>query len=72
MLTYATCVAFSQFSDLLPHRYLPGVKLPENVVAKPDLIEACQGADLLVFVLPHQVMSKNASLPTPSYSEFGI
>lgn len=36
-------------------RYLPGFKLPENVVAIPDLKSACEGASLLVFVLPHQV-----------------
>ncbi|KAG2187126.1 hypothetical protein INT44_004796 [Umbelopsis vinacea] len=39
-------------------KYLPGVKLPENVIAIPDLIEACQGADLLVFVLPHQFVHR--------------
>jgi len=35
-------------------KYLPGKKLPENVVAVPDPIEAVAGADILVFVLPHQ------------------
>ena len=35
--------------------YLPGVKLPENVVAYPSLAEAVTGATLLLFVLPHQV-----------------
>ncbi|XP_060579397.1 glycerol-3-phosphate dehydrogenase [NAD(+)], cytoplasmic-like isoform X1 [Ruditapes philippinarum] len=35
-------------------KYLPGVKLPENVVAMPDLVEACKGADILIFVMPHQ------------------
>ncbi|KAI9285655.1 glycerol-3-phosphate dehydrogenase [NAD+] [Umbelopsis sp. AD052] len=39
-------------------KYLPGIKLPENVIAIPDLIEACQGADLLVFVLPHQFVHR--------------
>lgn len=34
-------------------KYLPGFKLPKNVVAVPDLAEACHGATLLVFVLPH-------------------
>ncbi|KAH8551339.1 glycerol-3-phosphate dehydrogenase [NAD+] [Umbelopsis sp. PMI_123] len=38
-------------------KYLPGVKLPENIVAIPDLVEACEGADLLVFVLPHQFVA---------------
>nr|XP_002129029.1 glycerol-3-phosphate dehydrogenase [NAD(+)], cytoplasmic isoform X5 [Ciona intestinalis] len=35
-------------------KYLPGHKLPENVVAVPDLVEASKGADMLVFVVPHQ------------------
>ncbi|OZJ05781.1 hypothetical protein BZG36_01291 [Bifiguratus adelaidae] len=35
-------------------KYLPGIKLPENVKALPDLLEACQGATIMVFVLPHQ------------------
>ncbi|PWN24592.1 NAD-dependent glycerol-3-phosphate dehydrogenase [Jaminaea rosea] len=35
-------------------KYLPGVKLPENVVATPSAVEAAEGADLLIFVLPHQ------------------
>jgi len=35
-------------------KYLPGIKLPENVTAVPDLIEATKEADILVFVLPHQ------------------
>ncbi|XP_067686638.1 glycerol-3-phosphate dehydrogenase [NAD(+)], cytoplasmic-like [Haliotis asinina] len=39
-------------------KYLPGIKLPENVVAIPDVIEACEGADMLVFVLPHQFVKK--------------
>ncbi|XP_038645719.1 glycerol-3-phosphate dehydrogenase [NAD(+)], cytoplasmic-like [Scyliorhinus canicula] len=35
-------------------KYLPGHKLPENVIAVPDIVEASDGADILVFVLPHQ------------------
>ncbi|XP_074652039.1 glycerol-3-phosphate dehydrogenase [NAD(+)], cytoplasmic-like isoform X2 [Tubulanus polymorphus] len=35
-------------------RYLPGIKLPENVIAIPDVTDACKDADILVFVLPHQ------------------
>eukprot|EP00980_Cylindrotheca_fusiformis_P001946 scaffold442_cov110-Cylindrotheca_fusiformis.AAC.13 len=38
-------------------KYLPGFKLPENVVAVPDLGEACSDATLLVFVLPHAFLS---------------
>ncbi|KAL7525151.1 hypothetical protein ACHAXR_000877, partial [Thalassiosira sp. AJA248-18] len=43
-------------------KYLPGVKLPSNVRAVPDLKEACKGATLLIFVLPHQFLPK--LLPT--------
>ncbi|XP_059424268.1 glycerol-3-phosphate dehydrogenase 1-like protein [Carassius carassius] len=39
-------------------KYLPGYKLPENVVAVPQLREAAEGADLLVFVVPHQFIRK--------------
>ncbi|PWN54021.1 NAD-dependent glycerol-3-phosphate dehydrogenase [Violaceomyces palustris] len=35
-------------------KYLPGIKLPENVVAYPSAAKAAEGATLLVFVLPHQ------------------
>jgi len=35
-------------------KYLPNVKLPENVVAIPDIGEAVKGATALVFVMPHQ------------------
>ncbi|XP_075068485.1 glycerol-3-phosphate dehydrogenase 1-like protein [Mixophyes fleayi] len=39
-------------------KYLPGYKLPDNVVAIPNLTDAVQGADLLVFVIPHQFIHK--------------
>lgn len=39
-------------------KYLPGIPLPENVVATPDLADACNGATLLIFVLPHQFLPK--------------
>jgi len=42
-------------------KYLPGIKLPDNIVALPDLVESCKGADLLIFVLPHQFVSKVCS-----------
>jgi glycerol-3-phosphate dehydrogenase (NAD+) len=35
-------------------KYLPGISLPENVVAIPDIKEAVKGATILIFVLPHQ------------------
>ncbi|XP_060229962.1 glycerol-3-phosphate dehydrogenase 1-like protein [Meriones unguiculatus] len=35
-------------------KYLPGHRLPENVVATPSLSQAVQDADLLVFASPNQ------------------
>ncbi|KAK2833989.1 hypothetical protein Q7C36_014690 [Tachysurus vachellii] len=39
-------------------KYLPGHKLPKNVNAVPDITEAVAGADILVFVVPHQFIGK--------------
>ncbi|CAN3377383.1 glycerol-3-phosphate dehydrogenase [NAD(+)] 1 [Diutina rugosa] len=37
-------------------KYLPGVHLPPNLVAEPDIVQASENADLLVFNLPHQFL----------------
>ena len=39
-------------------KYLPGIKLPSNIKAVADLAEACKGATLLIFVLPHQFLPR--------------
>ncbi|XP_038138084.1 glycerol-3-phosphate dehydrogenase 1-like protein [Cyprinodon tularosa] len=39
-------------------KYLPGHKLPKNVVAVPDITEAVKGAKVLIFVIPHQFIGK--------------
>uniref|UniRef100_A0A8C4PWE8 Glycerol-3-phosphate dehydrogenase [NAD(+)] n=1 Tax=Eptatretus burgeri TaxID=7764 RepID=A0A8C4PWE8_EPTBU len=39
-------------------KYLPGHKLPTNVVAESDAVKAVTGAELLIFVLPHQFISR--------------
>ncbi len=39
-------------------KYLPGVTLPPNVRAIPDLVEAATDASILIIVLPHQFVSK--------------
>merc|ERR1740127_177477 len=39
-------------------KYLPGIKFTENVVADPDLASACTDATLMVFVLPHQFLTR--------------
>ena len=46
---------YTNYKPYLFFRYLPGIKLPENIVAVPDLLEACKDATLLIFVVPHQV-----------------
>ena len=43
-------------------KYLPGVQLPSNVVAVPDLAAAVSDATVLVWVLPHQFLAR--LLPT--------
>ncbi|KAF9125597.1 glycerol-3-phosphate dehydrogenase [Mortierella sp. 14UC] len=38
-------------------KYLPGIQLPSNIVACPDLLETCIDATMLVFVVPHQFVT---------------
>ncbi|KAJ1904209.1 glycerol-3-phosphate dehydrogenase [Tieghemiomyces parasiticus] len=38
-------------------KYLPGIRLPPNVHAEPDLARAARDASLLIFVLPHQFIA---------------
>lgn len=37
-------------------RYLPGVKLPDNINAIPDIETVAKDADILIFNFPHQVL----------------
>ncbi len=37
-------------------KYMPGIKLPTNIIADPDVVSATRNADILVFVLPHQFL----------------
>lgn len=37
-------------------KYLPGVKLPSNLKAYPNIVDAAKDADLIVFNLPHQFL----------------
>ncbi|RDW83571.1 glycerol-3-phosphate dehydrogenase family protein [Aspergillus mulundensis] len=39
-------------------KYLPGIKLPSNLIATPDIKEAVKDATILVFNLPHQFIDK--------------
>uniref|UniRef100_A0A8C6U7J6 Glycerol-3-phosphate dehydrogenase [NAD(+)] n=1 Tax=Neogobius melanostomus TaxID=47308 RepID=A0A8C6U7J6_9GOBI len=45
-------------TDHVNVKYLPGRKLPENVLAVPDLVEASRDADILIFVIPHQFIGR--------------
>jgi glycerol-3-phosphate dehydrogenase (NAD+) len=42
-------------------KYLPGRKLPENILAVPDISETALDADLLIFVLPHQFIKRSCA-----------
>ncbi|BAP69368.1 glycerol-3-phosphate dehydrogenase [NAD+] 1 [Kluyveromyces marxianus] len=42
-------------------KYLPGIKLPNNLVANPDIVDAAKDADILVFNIPHQFLPKVCS-----------
>jgi len=39
-------------------KYLPGIQLPSNVHAEPDVKKAVADADVMVWVLPHQFVPK--------------
>ncbi len=51
------------------YRYLPGVKIPDNIIAVPDLTAAVKDATVLVFVLPHQVSVSYIRYFVDSFSE---
>ncbi len=40
-------------------KYLPGRKLPDNVIAIPDIVTAAADADILVIVIPHQFIERS-------------
>ncbi|CBZ49627.1 cbr-GPDH-1 protein, related [Neospora caninum Liverpool] len=63
MWVFEEMIEGEKLTDIINQRhenvkYLPGHKLPENLLAVPDVVEACRGADLLVFVMPHQFVAK--------------
>ncbi|GFR92441.1 glycerol-3-phosphate dehydrogenase [NAD(+)] [Elysia marginata] len=39
-------------------KYLPDIKISPNVIAVPDVVQACNNADILIFVLPHQFVKE--------------
>jgi len=52
--TLASSINASHYNQ----KYLPGVRLPDNVVAEPDLERAAHGATLLVLVVPVEYLSR--------------
>uniref|UniRef100_A0A183T2V0 Glycerol-3-phosphate dehydrogenase [NAD(+)] n=1 Tax=Schistocephalus solidus TaxID=70667 RepID=A0A183T2V0_SCHSO len=46
-------------------KYLPGIKLPFNLIADPDLANCTKDADVLLFVLPHQFLAKACDIIKP-------
>lgn len=39
-------------------KYLPGIRLPENLHANPSIQDAVKDSDILIFNLPHQFIAK--------------
>lgn len=39
-------------------KYLGGFKLPDNLVAESDVVETVRGANVLIFVIPHQFLDR--------------
>jgi glycerol-3-phosphate dehydrogenase (NAD+) len=76
MWVYEELIGNEKLSDVINKKhinvkYLPNTMLPSNIIAVPDVPTACRDATLLIFVLPHQFLSKllpviRASLLYPS------
>jgi hypothetical protein len=60
----STCLQIANLSIVNDFLSLPGIALPENVVAVPDVLEAVKGATYLIFVLPHQCTCFLSLLPS--------
>jgi glycerol-3-phosphate dehydrogenase (NAD+) len=63
MWVYEELIDGQKLTDLINNdhtnpKYLPGVALPHNVKACPDLVESCADADILLFITPHQYLKK--------------
>ncbi|KAI3382892.1 hypothetical protein SNEBB_003574 [Seison nebaliae] len=39
-------------------KYLPGYRIPDNVIALPNIVDTVQTADILIFVVPHQFVPR--------------
>jgi len=54
-------------------KYLPGIQLPPNVRAEPDVKKAVEDADIMVWVLPHQFVPRTVkSMGTPKPGSMSV
>lgn len=53
-------------------KYLPGITLPSNVIANPDLKSAVKGATALIFVTPHQFIDNICEQLSGSIPKDGV
>ncbi|KAK8800228.1 hypothetical protein WA171_004863 [Blastocystis sp. BT1] len=63
MWVYEEMIGERKLSDIINEehenvKYLPGYKLPSNIIAVPDLLEVVKDANCLVFCIPHQFLPK--------------
>ncbi|KAH6646332.1 NADH-dependent glycerol-3-phosphate dehydrogenase [Truncatella angustata] len=42
-------------------KYLPGIKLPANLIANPSVVDAAKDSSILIFNLPHQFIHRVSS-----------
>lgn len=61
MWVFEEMVAGRKLTDIINEdhenvKYMPGIKLPRNVIADADVVSATKGAHILIFVLPHQFL----------------
>lgn len=59
MWTYEELINGEKITDIINKthenvKYLPGIQLPDNIKAVPNLLDAVAGANTFVFVVPHQ------------------
>jgi glycerol-3-phosphate dehydrogenase (NAD(P)+) len=53
-------------------KYLPGVQLPESVVATSEMPDACEGADLVVSVSPSQFVGRVMGTAAPHIADDAV
>ena len=69
-LTKIGGILFCKFESLIIkfwYIHSTGHKLPENIIACPDIVDTASDADVLIFVLPHQFI-KRACQPLSKYN----